>query len=150
MYHIFIPFLLCGAVGSQTLTSLIPLTSLIHRIYNIKYHEVIHKKYQIYRVRNYLDMRVNQSALTITLSVYVNELLCPVPLFCLSLCHTIVSSMCSLVSVVWVAWHTCLPSVWLGLTYPSRHQPGYYLYSTLLLGSLLSVPYPTTGFTWVL
>ena len=101
-----------------SLTHTAHITSLTHRIYNIKYYEVIHKKYQIYRARNYLDVRASQSALTITLSVYVNELLCPVPLFCLSLCHTIVSSMCSLVPVVWVAWHTCLPSVWLGLTCP--------------------------------
>ena len=56
------------------------LTSLMHRIYNIKYHEVIHKKYQIYRARNYLDVRASQSASTITLSVYVNELLYPTPL----------------------------------------------------------------------
>ena len=57
---------------------------------------MIHKKYQIYRARNYLDMRVNQSASTITLSVYVNELLCPVPLI---VCHYVI-----LLSVVCVVW----------------------------------------------
>ena len=67
-----------------------------HRIYNIKYHEVIHKKYQIYRARNYLDVRASQSASTITLSVYVNELLYPVPLI---VCHCVI-----LLSVVCVVW----------------------------------------------
>ena len=67
-----------------------------HRIYNIKYHEVIHKKYQIYRARNYLDVRASLSASTITLSVYVNELLYPVPLI---VCHCVI-----LLSVVCVVW----------------------------------------------
>ena len=102
-----------------------PLTSLIHRIYNIKYHEVIHKKYQIYRARNYLDVRASLSASTITLNLYVNELLCPVPLFCLTLCHTPAAGEVR----VSVAWHTCLPSVWLGFTILTRHQPGYRINS---------------------
>ena len=96
-----------------------------HRIYNIKYHEVIHKKYQIYRARNYLDVRASQSASTITLSVYVNELLCPVPLFCLTLCHTPAVRLVRY-SVV---RRTCLPSVWLGFTILTRHQPGYRINS---------------------
>jgi len=106
--------------------------------HSIKYHEVIHKLYQIYIARNYLDVRVSLSASTITLNLYVNELLCPVPPRSLTHCHTCAVWLvrCSVVR------HTCLPSMGLGFTYPTRPQPGYRI-------NCSHCPYHPRALSWV-